>query len=153
MALFEHGLTCLDETGWHTFDETNSPLRGNLHQIITCPADYFLILHTFGLTLFDGEERWLEVPADGLPGFPDRAGCDGQNNLWLSHWNGVSVHDGQAWQTYPLEEISTGADYGYIQDLAVSPEGELWVLLDHARPSVDETGWFAEMMARQKNYF
>jgi sugar lactone lactonase YvrE len=155
MVHFGHGLSCLDETGWHVYNADNSPLRGNLHQVRTCPAGYFLILHTFGLTLFDGRARWRDVPADNLPGFPDRAACDGQNHLWLAHWNGVSVHDGASWKTLPLEQVSAGRNLGNVSDLAVSPQGEVWVLLDHGISRQQGQDWvvYAEGAGLAEEYY
>ncbi|MCP4541897.1 MAG: hypothetical protein GY832_32610 [Chloroflexi bacterium] len=129
LGSFGYGLTCLNETGWQTFNKDNSPLGGNLiTSISTCPDGSLLIAHSSGISGFDGE-TWKGYERGWGYSNPEAMACDAAGGIWVAHFRGVSYHDGRSWTTHPSEQLATGAaTTDLIQDVAIAPGGRVWVV-------------------------
>ncbi len=129
LGSFGYGITCLDETGWQTFNRDNSPLGGDLiTNISVCPDGSLLVAHSSGISRFDGE-AWKEYEQGWGYSSPEAMACDAASGIWVAHFRGVSYYDGRAWTTYPSERLATGeAATDLIRDVVVAPGGRVWVV-------------------------
>jgi hypothetical protein len=141
MGTFGSGMTCLDESGWHTFNESNSPLGGDqIDDMALCPDDRIFLAHTFGVSVFDGQ-NWNELP-DGDFYSADAVACDALSRIWVAHWEGASYYDGSTWTKHSSELMATGdAATGLVNDIAVSPDGTVWTVTSNSVAHYDGAQW------------
>ncbi len=129
LGSFGHGLTCLNETGWQTFDQDNSPLGNNLiKDIAVCPDKRLLIPHALGISAFDGE-TWQEYEQGWGHSSINSVACDAAGGIWVAHFGGLSYYDGKSWTTHPAKQLSTGSTAtDLVEDVVVAPGGRVWVM-------------------------
>ncbi len=138
LGSFGYGLTCLDETGWQTFNKDNSALGSNLiTSISTCPDGSLLVAHSSGISQFDGE-TWKGYERGWGYSSPEGMACDAAGGIWVAHFQGVSYYDGRGWTTHPSERLSSrAAANDLIQDVAVAPGGRVWVVTANSIAMLD----------------
>ena len=126
-----YGLTCLDETGWHTFTTDNSPIESDsLAEITLCPDNTLLLATYSGLLLWDGA-LWQPVRGDQTISY---IACGSQGTIWTAGKDGISRFLGGNWVHTKIEEITSSLDPKILEDctyqnfgkLSLSPEGTLW---------------------------
>lgn len=141
-----YGLTCLDESGWHTFTTDNSPIEDNsLSDIALCP-DGKLLLSTYSdLLLWDGLQ-WQSIPGNQNISF---IACGLQGTIWTSGSDGISHYDGVNWVHINIEDITPLLDpkileectYQHLSKLSLTPEGTLWSTLCGNLVYYDGNSW------------
>jgi hypothetical protein len=124
-AVTDGGLSCVGESGWHTFTSSEVPLgSGAPRWVITCPANVFVIATRNQLVSYDGVE-WRRL-VDPSFSDPDDLTCDPAGVLWLTYDNGISRYDGTNWKNFYKEglpaEYQTGSHH-----IAAAPDGSVWV--------------------------
>jgi sugar lactone lactonase YvrE len=126
---FGQGVTCLDELGqWQTYTKENSPLGSNLVQAMAaCPDHRVAIVHSFGVSVFDGKD-WREYAEGWGNASPNDITCDSNGHFWVAHFGGVSHFDGKAWTTYGSKEFAANSEPDALVDtIAAAPDGTIWV--------------------------
>lgn len=130
------GLTCLDETGWHTFTQSDSPLGSDLvYGLTTCADGRMLVTQGQGVSAFDGS-NWENYGETDFTS-PDAVACDAAGHIWVAHYQGVSMFDG-SWTTYPASELATGeAASDLVNDVVIDSDGLVWVVTSNSIASFD----------------
>jgi hypothetical protein len=142
LGSFGYGLTCLDDTGWHSYAKDDSPLSSDLIKSITvCPDRRILIAQSSGVSAFDGQ-AWKEYEQGWGHGSAEAMACDAAGGIWVAHFGGVSYYDGRTWTTYTSEELATGeAATDLVVDVVVAPGGRTWVVTASSVALFDGSEW------------
>ncbi|MDM8526982.1 protein kinase [Anaerolineales bacterium HSG24] len=151
---FGFGVSCLNEYGWQSYRETNSPLDGNLiSDIAICPDGRILMMHSSGISSFDGQ-NWQEHAPDIIASF-DAVACDDRGGIWLAYFGGVSYFNGQDWTNYPMEVLTNDPTKKLLETVEVAPNGEVWVLTSRTVARFDGQTWtvYDQNNGFQEEYF
>ncbi len=127
---FGYGVTCIENNEWVNYSRKNGALSGDLiKDIAVCPGGEILVLHALGLNLFNGT-IWRRYEQGWGYGSSEAVACDTHGGFWVAHYEGVSHFDGLHWQTYTVKETlsSDPEAYGLVNDVAVAPDGVIWVV-------------------------
>lgn len=126
---FGLGVSCLNESGtWQSYTKENSPLGSNLVQAMAaCPDHRIVIVHSSGLSVFDGQD-WREYNEGWGNASPNDVTCDSNGHFWVAHFGGVSHFDGNTWTTYGSEEFAAnGKPDALVDTITAAPDGTIWV--------------------------
>jgi len=151
-----YGVTCLDESGWHVYNSDNSPLPSDyIQHIASCPDGRLLIVHSSGISAFDGR-TWKEYEGGWGYSSPEAVACSETGEFWVAHFRGASYFDGANWTTFGSENLATGsAASDLIDDVAIAPNGTVWVVAVNSVASYDGAEWtiFQEGQGLEEKYF
>ncbi len=141
-GLSDGGLTCLNESGWKTYNDKNSDLPTNyLNAGALCPDGKIAIAHFDGISLFDGA-NWQQVPKTENYSSADSLACGPDGSLWVAHFQGVSRYAAGQWTTYGSELLATGAAANeLVYDVAVAADGNVWVATSRSVALFDGKTW------------
>ena len=141
---FGFGLSCLDDHGWQSYTENNSPLRNNLVSALAlCPEGYFLVATTSHLYAFDGQ-NWQSYQSTWGSGSVSDLFCEENGHIWATHFKGVSYFDGQVWQTYSAENFGhSDGTYDLVKAIDRAPSGDIWVATANSLARFDGQTWQA----------
>jgi hypothetical protein len=127
------GLSCLDEDGWHTYNQANSALYGkSVYKIEHCPDGNFVLVHDKGTVFFDGQNffnplayRWGIESVKALD-------CGVENNLLVVYPGNLFLSQQNAWTEIDISELAP-ADKNpneriSISDAIFGPNGAIWVV-------------------------
>jgi ligand-binding sensor domain-containing protein len=139
---FDHGMTCLDENGWHPMTEENGTIGNDMvSDLAVCPDNLLIIAQLMGLNTFDGN-TWKIFGQDWGYNSPEAVVCDANDGIWLAHFDGVSYFDGQTWTTYPAEQLATGESANkLLKDIALAPDGKVWAMTANSVAFFDDGQW------------
>ncbi len=124
------GVSVFSGTTWQTFTPNDSPLP---HDVVTDIAidrdgNYWFATEGGGVARLsaDGREWQSYTTADGLgDDFVLSMATDPQGYVWAGTWRGgLSVFDGQEWQTYKAGNSGLAANW--VQAVAVDAQGRVW---------------------------
>jgi len=130
LGYWRDAITCLDESGWHTYTTENSDLpEAGLEAGAFCPDGRLALAHASGFSLFDGQQ-WEHLPE--LPegyGMGRALACDPNGQLWTAHYKGLSRYVNGGWQTFGANQLASGelSDQHVFQVIA-TPDGKIWAL-------------------------
>lgn len=139
IACFGHysfGLTCLDEDGWHTYNQANSALYGkSVYKVELCPNGGFAIAHDNGIVFFDGQVFRNPLPSswgiESIRAFD----CNAENNLAIAYPGSLRLYQQNAWIEIDISELAPQEDPPervVISDVIFDQSGALWVVGDWA---------------------
>ena len=135
---FSNGAACLDEVGWKIFDRTGTP-SWDIDDVAACADGTTWLADSSGLVSTDGETWVSHAVATGFTTFSVIA-CDPEKGVWLIDYEGVHYYDGETMTTYAASEL--GSDLAQrATDIAVAPDGRVWVLTTNNVATWDGTGW------------
>jgi hypothetical protein len=136
------GLICLEGEGWQTFTQENSSLRGSyILDLARCEDGSLLVAHTSGIDRLAGG-NWSSYEPEWGYSSPDAISCQGENGIWVGHFEGVSYYNGQAWEDHPSSVLATGgAANDLVEDLLVAPDGKVWVATSSSVAAYDGSTW------------
>jgi ligand-binding sensor domain-containing protein len=139
---FDHGMTCLDENGWHPMTEENGTIGHDMiSDLAVCPDNTLIVAHIMGLNTFDGS-TWKALGQGWEYSSPEAMVCDANGGIWLAHFDGVSYYDGQNWTTYPAEQLATGESANkLLKDIALAPDGKVWAMTANSVAFFDGGQW------------
>ena len=125
-------LVCLGHQGWQTDFGADMPFGdSNVNGMAACPDGSALFMTSDGILGFDGS-RWKEYPSTEVSS-PVEFACDAGGHVWISGYSGVARLDGEAWTEFPIEQILDTSDVTERpKGIALSPDGTLWLALDHS---------------------
>jgi len=167
------GVTCLGEgglfqsDGWQIFTKESSPLGGDhVKDIAVCPDKRLLMLHTFGVSAFDGR-TWKDYPSGWGSGSANALACAPDGTIWVAHFEGVSAFDKSGlsdwnsplqseWTTYPSTKLAESRqDASLVEDIAVAPDGQVWVATSNTIATFDSRKWkvYQQGMGFEEQYF
>ena len=154
---FGHGLTCIEDGEWVSYTREDSPLGGDqIQDIAVCANGRILVLHTFGVSAYDGQ-TWREYAGGWGNTSGDAIACDADGGFWVAHFEGVTHFDGAQWTTYAAtEHLSTGPDASnLVYDVAVAPGGQVWVITASSVAVFENNVWtvYEEDTGFDQRYF
>ncbi|HEY43982.1 MAG TPA: hypothetical protein G4O11_08385 [Anaerolineae bacterium] len=142
MGTFGYGVSCLDETGWHTFEKGSSTLASDqIKDIFICSEDKVWIVHSLGLNLTNGRTWNTYRGSDFGIGSVEAGVCDGSGGIWVAYYGGVAHFDGANWITYDATNLGTGQYVESVKDVAVGIEGEVWFVTSNSVATFDGDVW------------
>jgi len=131
------GLSCVDDTGWHSYTSDNG--FSSSEGLAVCPDSIY-----FGgglkIKKFDGQNS-TELPSDKWIGVQNIS-CGDKGTLWASYIQGVSYFDGSKWTNYQ-KQFGTGPFTTILKKVAAGPNGTAWVITDGSIAQFDGTTWTA----------
>ena len=126
------GLNVLNEDDWDAYTTSNSGLTNN--EILSLAIDptgaVWIGTDGAGVVVFDGETWTSYTEANSeLVGSDIKAlAIDPNGNVWAgTDGNGINFFDGNRWVNYQVED-SPGLNRNYIEDIAIAPDGKVWVV-------------------------
>jgi ligand-binding sensor domain-containing protein len=131
------GLSMFDGNEWHNYITTSNPLFGTQVKEIAVDLGNKKWIYNFNtskneykLFVFDNT-NWIEITPEnvGLTTlnninviFPDKEG-----KVWIGTMDtGLSVFDGENWQTYNASISGSGFTANWVQSITQSPDGKIW---------------------------
>lgn len=141
VASFDYGANCADATGYAAFSQQNKALPSNQIKDIEICGDKVQVVHTLGVNT-RSKGKWQVNRFKGISG-PNGMDCDAKGNLWLAHYDGVSMFDGKQWKTTKSDKLGKGADAGFkiVKDVSVAPNGDVWVITGNSVARFDGKDW------------
>jgi ligand-binding sensor domain-containing protein len=135
-------LSCLDSSTWRTIPLDFVKEYSYVYDLAACPDGQLLVGHYEGASLWDGK-TWSQLykPSSGIASSINQVACSADGIKWVAE-NGFS-NDGivrfssSNQEKFKFEQIlaGTGVDtasgYNTVQDMAITPDGYLWVLIEH----------------------
>ena len=134
------GTTCLDADGWTTFGGGSDEFPGGrVQDAAVCADGTTWLATTSGLVSTDGT-TWQrhEMPTYASL---SAVACDATAGVWLAAYKGVHRFDGQTFSTYPASKLGTGKFVDLVKDVAVAPDGHVWVATANSVATFDGTRW------------
>jgi hypothetical protein len=137
-------LSCLDATGWKTYESTLP------REIIRC-ADGRIYLVGDGIYQYQIEGDVLV----SIGGWFDQGiiACGRGNDVWVSDYGEVRRFDGSNWTSYTVEDYFESHDDEWpdsIRSLNVAPNGNAWVTTNKIIATFDGFAW--EVLTPPGNY-
>ncbi len=155
LGTFGFGVTCLDEDGWHAFNEANAALSSDqVKDMALCPDNRLLVLHTYGVSAYDGR-TWKEYKSEWGTSSGNAIACDSQDQIWVAHFGGVSVLRRNSWKTYPSSDLAKeGAANELVNDIAAAGQ-DIWVTTANSVAKFEGRKWeiYQEGQGLTKRYF
>lgn len=136
------GITCLDDSGWHFYNEDNSDIPSDYpYTGAVCPDGRFLIAHFEGFSLFDGKE-WANIPdADSISN-PEGVACGADGEVWSAHFQGVSHYVNGQWTEYSAADLASGESANdLVYDIEIAPDGKVWVVTSRSVAYFENDAW------------
>jgi hypothetical protein len=133
-----YGLTCLGSSGWQNYP-AESLRYWDLDRMSVCPDGRVVTGCYAGISLFNGA-NWIDHEIGDF-GNGDRVACDTYGGIWTIHYQGVSRFDGSDWTSYPSNLLGSGEFVDLVRDLAIAPDGMVWVVTNNSIASFDGQGW------------
>lgn len=140
VGLFGTGVVCLDAGGWKVYDKTNSAIRiGQTHDIAICPDGRTWIADSGGLVSTDGR-TWTKH-GEQMRYFSVAAVACGKGGVWLVGYNTVGFFDGTTLTEQPITALGKSKFVNMPKDVAVGPDGRVWVVTTSSVAVFDGSGW------------
>src|SRR5258708_25578343 len=81
--------------------------------------------------------------------------CDSKGGLWVAHYEGVSYYDGTKWTDYAAKLLGTGESVSLVKDVAVAPDGKVWVVTSNSIAALVGDKWtvYEKDKGFDKDYF
>ncbi len=137
---FGAGVSCLDGVGWQLFDEKSKSIASDQVSDVEQCGEKIVVAHTFGIsTRIKG--RWRTDRLRATAGSAAAVDCDVQGNVWVAHYDGVSVFDGKSFRTIESRRLGSGSGAKVVQDVAVGPDGKVWVVTANSVARYDGATW------------
>jgi hypothetical protein len=78
-----------------------------------------------------------------------------EGTRWLAGYNNLEFFDGKKMKTYPVSKLGTGEFVKLLKDIAVAPDGRVWVVTANSVATYDGSKWtyFEEGRGFDKNYY
>ncbi len=150
----DSGMTCLTADGqWQQYTSDNSDLGSDyIADMAVCPDGNMLIIHSDGVSIFDGES-FRELEGGWGYSSPEGGACTTDGNIWVAHYGGVSYYDGASWTTYEsAEHLATGEQASdLVNDVVLDGDGNAWVVSANAIAKFDGSNWTRYQMGEGLN--
>jgi ligand-binding sensor domain-containing protein len=131
------GLSCVDDTGWHSYTSENG--FSSSEGLAVCPDSIY-----FGSSLkikkFDGQNT-QDLPSGKWIGVQNIS-CGDKGTLWVSYIQGVSYFDGSKWTNYE-KQFGTGPFTTILKKVVAGPNGTAWVITNGSVSQFDGKNWTA----------
>lgn len=140
---FGDGVTCLDTGGWSTFvhDDTDVHI-GQIHDIAICPDGIAWVADTWGLVAVRNgvwsdyqDLKTLELVDT------ERLACAPAGGVFIGGFNDLGYFDGSVYNPIDIANLGPQKYAGSIKDLAVGPDGSLWVLSTNSIARLADGRW------------
>ena len=134
------GTTCLDAAGWSTFAGGSDAFPGGgVEDVAVCADGTSWLATTAGLVSTDGT-TWQTYE---MPEYASIAAvaCDPRAGVWIAAYEGVHQFDGQTFTSHPATSLGTGTFVDLVKDIAVAPDGHVWVVTANSVATFDGTRW------------
>lgn len=136
----EGGATCLDTGGWTTFSGGYGSFPGgNVADVVVCRDGTAWMASLGGLVSQKGR-TWRAHPATRSRVF-DSLACDAKKGVWAAAYKGVHYYDGAKLRTWPASKLGTGPFVDLVKDVAVGPDGHVWVATANSIATFDGSRW------------
>ncbi len=141
-GLRDGGLTCLDESGWKTYNQDNSELTSNyLNAGGVCPDGRIVIAHYQGISLFDGS-TWQNIGKSDGYSSAESISCAADGSLWVGHFKGVSRYANGSWTTYGSELLATGDSANdLVYNVVPGADGRVWAVTSRSVAVFENDSW------------
>jgi len=137
VAYFGSGVSCVEGGGWQSFGAADKSLASDqVNDVVVC-GGRVVVAHTFGIST-RSKGRWR---TDRLKAAVEAVACDAAGNIWAGHYDGVSVFDGKAFRTIDARRLGSGSGARVVQDVAVGPDGKVWVTTANSVAMYDGARW------------
>ena len=136
------GLSCLNESGWQVYTDTNSGLPNPyLYAGAVCPDGQFAIAHISGVVLFDGT-TFNQLPELDGSTTPEGVACAADGTIWAAHFQGVSRYSNDQWTAFGSENLASGDSANeLVYDVEVAPDGKVWVVTSRSVALFENEAW------------
>lgn len=139
----DEGLTCLDRTGWHTLTRlpnAQASQIGVIKDLAFCPDGSLWIAHSQGLIATDGAQ-WRDYSAMLDHNYPDLVICHPAGGAWLGDYGSVSRLQEDQLEIFESTHFGSGQYVNQVKDLALAPDGRLWVATADSVVVYDGQAW------------
>ncbi len=147
------GGNCLDDTGWHTYNSKSGLSDDLIKSIVVCSDKSARIANSLGIDVTADGNAWKQLKADWSS--PEGMACDSKGGLWVAHYEGVSYYDGTKWTDYAAKLLGTGESVSLVKDVAVAPDGKVWVVTSNSIAALVGDKWtvYEKDKGFDKDYF
>ncbi len=140
VGYFGSGASCVDAAGWTSFGAAQKSLASDqVNDVEICGATP-VVAHTFGISS-RVQGRWRTDRLRATAGAAEAIDCDAQGNVWVAHYDGVSVFDGKSFRTIESRRLGSGSGAKIVQDIAAGPDGKIWVVTANSVARYDGASW------------
>lgn len=140
IGYFGAGASCVDGGGWASFGVKEKSFPSDqVNDVEICGATP-VVAHTFGISS-RVQGRWRTDRLRASAGAAEAIDCDAQGNVWVAHYDGVSVFDGKSFRTIESRRFGSGSSAKVVQDVAVGPDGKVWVVTANSVARYDGAAW------------
>lgn len=134
------GVACLDTDGWTSYNGGwGSFPGGRVADIAVCRDGTSWLATTSGLVSTKGR-TWVNHAATRYTSF-DAVACGAKKGVWLAGYKAVSYYDGKKLTKHAASKLGTGEYVNLVKDVAVAPDGHVWVATSNSVATYDGSRW------------
>ncbi len=134
------GVTCLDARRWTTFNGGYGSFPGGSVADVAICRDGTAWFAATSQLLSQKGKTWRAHPATQYRSY-DALACDARKGVWAAAYEGVYYYDGTKLKTYPASKLGTGSFVKLVKDIAVGPDGHVWVVTSNSVATFDGSRW------------
>lgn len=147
-----YGATCLDDAGWHSYptggtgisDPSGIVAQGSvdlsINDIALCADKVVRFANEGGVDQTNDGTVWKLLSHPHWNAVTGIA-CDPKGGFWATHFQGVSYYDGSQWTDYSASLMGTSDSVSLVKDVAVAPDGKVWVVTRSSVASLAHGMW------------
>ena len=140
VGTFGYGVSCLDDSGWTSYVKGSSDLQSNqIADVAVCADGSTWVANTLGLLKVTADKTQAIDTADISS--MEAVACDRKGGVWVAHYKGVSHFADGKWDTTDSSKLGTGDNVSLVKDVAVSPEGKVYVVTSNSVALYDGKAW------------
>ena len=153
LAGSQGGVSCLDADGWSLYDGGWGEFPGGSVSDAAVCRDGTTWLATTSALISTAGSTWQTH--SGMPSTLDAIACDSKQGVWAAGYKGAYYYDGSKLTTYPSSKLGTGKSVDLVHDVAVGPDGHVWVVTSNSVATYDGKRWtyFQKGRGFAKEYF